>query len=205
MKNPASGKERIMCDKPAAPWDQLQRHCATLPPGPVADVPTLERLLAAAWDALPSDDDSMAGYKLLNRMEAVAWNSPILSFKIERHGGTVMGSSRAKIDEWTVNLERLTTKVETVGRRQVRPPRPRFDAKPIAQELAKAILTGQSNDRLQWDNEFKVRVLIGKILPEGSAVKQTLTACRKRLREALTRLLATARWKMLKPNVYEKE
>src|ERR1035438_2078306 len=97
MKNPASGKERIMCDKPATPWDQLQRHCTALPPGPVADVPTLERLLAAAWGDLVGDDGGMVAHKLMNRMKAVTWNSPILSFRIERHGGTVLGSSRGEM------------------------------------------------------------------------------------------------------------
>ena len=193
-----------MCDKPATPWDQLRHHCAALPPGPVADVPTLERLLAAAWDALPSDDDSMAGYKLLNRMEAVTWKWPILTFRIDRHGATVLGSSRARLDEWTVDLERLTTKVETVGRLQVRPQQPRFDVKPVAAELFKAITAGQPDHRLKWDGESRVRVLIGKVIPERSAVKDTLAGRRRRLREALTRLLLPARWRMLKPNVYGK-
>lgn len=39
--------------------DMLQHHCAALPPGPVADIPTLERLLAAAWNELASDDGGM--------------------------------------------------------------------------------------------------------------------------------------------------
>ena len=78
-----------------APWDSFQRHCAALPPGPVADVSTLERLLSAVWHRLPSDDPSMEGYKLLGRMKAVVWNAPVLSFRIERHREVTFGSSRA--------------------------------------------------------------------------------------------------------------
>jgi len=183
----------------------LQHHCATLPPGPVADIPTLERLLAAVWDELSGDDGGMEAYKLLNRMEKPNWNPPVLNFRIERHGGTVLGSSRAEIQEWTVDLDKLTKTVETVGGRQVRPTQPRLDVKAIAAELFDAIVSGQPEDRLKWEGTSKVRVLIGKVLPEGSAVKDTLANRRKRLRNELTRLLAAEGWKLLRPNVYERE
>jgi hypothetical protein len=42
----------------------------------------------------------MTGQKLLGRMEEVVWEPPILSFTVERHGGTVQGSSRAS-PGWT--------------------------------------------------------------------------------------------------------
>ena len=180
-------------------------HCAALPPGPVADARTLEPLLAAVWDTLPSDDPSMTGHKLLNRMEKPIWNPPVLIFRIERHGGTVLGSSRAEIQEWAVDLELMTTTVKLVGRRQVRPPQSRLDVKAIATELFDAIVSGQPEDRLKWEGESKVRVLIGKVLPEGLAVKDTLAARRKRLRNELTCLLERAGWKLVRPNVYEKE
>lgn len=54
---------------------KLKNFCTALPPGPVADVRTLEPLLAAVWHTLPSDDASLEGYKLLGRMEAVAWDA----------------------------------------------------------------------------------------------------------------------------------
>jgi hypothetical protein len=184
----------------------LRRFCATLRPGPVADVRTLELLLAAAWNTLPSDDPSMTGNKLLNRMKAVVWKSPVLSFRIDRHLETVHGSSRARTDAWTVDLDGMTTTVEkAVGRPQVRPRQPRFDVKPVAAELSKTIITGQPDDRLKWDGRSRVLVHIGKVLPERSAVKDTLASRRKRLRDELTRLLVQARWKLVRPNVYEKE
>ena len=77
--------------------------------------------------------------------------------------------------------------------------------KPIAADLCSAILTGKQDDRLTWDGTSKVKLLIGKVLPEGSAVKETLAARRKRLRDELTRLLAPEGWKLVRPKEYERE
>lgn len=66
-----------MNDRPSNPWDEFCRHCASLPTGPVADVAAVERLLAACWDDLVGNDGGMAGYKLMKRMEAVAWNPQV--------------------------------------------------------------------------------------------------------------------------------
>lgn len=76
----------------SSPWEDFCLRCSRLAPGPISDTTELERLLAAYWDELNGDDGGMEGYKLLGRMEAVVWK-PILSFRIERHGGTVIGSS----------------------------------------------------------------------------------------------------------------
>jgi hypothetical protein len=98
--------------------------------------------VSPSWDVLADDDGGMTGMKLLGRMENVAWEPPKFIFRIERHGATVMGSSRAELQEWTIDLEQRTKTVQTVGRRQVRPMQGRLDAKPIAEEVAAAILTG---------------------------------------------------------------
>jgi hypothetical protein len=129
----------------------------------------------------------------------------VLSFRIERHGATALGSSRASIDAWTVDIDKMTTTVEKgVGRRQVRPLQPRLDVKPLAAELCAAIVAGQPDARLKWAGDSQVRVLIGKVIPERSAVKDTLAGRRKRLRDELTRLLASAHWRLVRPNVYER-
>lgn len=41
-------------------------------------------------------EGGMLSNKLLRRMEDVLWALPILSFRIERHGGTDCGSTRAR-------------------------------------------------------------------------------------------------------------
>lgn len=80
----------------------------------------------------------------------------------------------------------------------------RFDVKPVAEEIAAAILEGQPDDRLKWDGTDHVRLLIGKVLPAGPAVKETLAGRRKRLREAVASLIAEAGWKMVKANSFER-
>jgi hypothetical protein len=43
------------------------------------------------------------------------WNDPILAFTLEQHGGTVLGSSRADLERWIVNLNDGTAHVEQAG------------------------------------------------------------------------------------------
>src|SRR5262245_57885057 len=88
----------------------LSSFLATLPQGPITDTSTLARLLADAWhDFAGSNYAGMEGRKLLDRnIEYVAWTPPLLTFTVERHGATVLGSTRAKLQEWTLDLEMRT-------------------------------------------------------------------------------------------------
>lgn len=53
----------------------------------------VERLLAACWHEIyTSEDGGLTPTKLLNRAEQLRWDLPILTFDIERHGPTVLGS-----------------------------------------------------------------------------------------------------------------
>lgn len=189
---------------PRDPLDDLRRLLGPVPPGPVTFASDVERLLAHGWDALTGDDGGMAGVKLPGRTEKVVWQPPVLTLRIERHGATVLGSTRAEVQAWAIDLDRRTRTLATVGRRQVRPPQPPLDVAPLAQELAAAVLAGRADDRLKWDGDHRVRVLIGKVLPARSAVQQTLAGRRKRLREALARSLAPAGWRMVGANVYSR-
>jgi len=47
----------------------------------------------------------------------------------------------------------------------------------------------------------QVQVLVGKVLPDGSAVKQTLASRRKRFRQALTERLVESGWQEVRANV----
>ena len=58
---------------------------------------------------------------------------------------------------------------------------------PISEEVADAFIAGQPDDRLKWVGEDHVRLLIGKVLPASSAVKETFAGRRKRLRAAVGR------------------
>jgi hypothetical protein len=96
--------------------------------------------VSPSWDVLAGDDGGMTRSKLFGRMERVVWQPPKFIFRIERHRATVMGSSRAELQEWTIDLEQRTKTVETVGRPQVRPMQGRLDVQPIVEEIAAAIL-----------------------------------------------------------------
>ena len=91
-------------------------------------------LLREAWPDLEgSDQEGMAPYKLTeDRIEKPAWEPPVLTFVIERHGGTAQGSSRADLQTWVVDLDAGTANPEITGRRQLRPMSPRLDVRAIA-------------------------------------------------------------------------
>jgi hypothetical protein len=70
----------------------------------------------------------------------------------------------------------------------------RLNVVPLAEEIVRLILERTEDDRLNWNGDSSVRVLIGRILPEGSAVKQTLIGRRKRFRKALMERLEAEGW-----------
>jgi hypothetical protein len=168
-----------------------------LPAGPVAEVAALERLLAACWDDLRGDDGGMAGTKLVSRTEAAVWSPPVLRFRIERHGGTVQGSSRAELQHWEVDAERGTATLVKTGRRQLRPMAARVNVGRVAGEVAAAVRTGRADRRLTWVDRDEVIVRPSAAFPPGSAVKLTLAGRRKRFREAVGKLLLDEGWEMV--------
>ena len=98
----------------------LYDFLANTAPGQIPDPSDLERLLAACWHEFHGDNGGMTSDKLLGRMEEVVWEPPILSFTVERHGGTVQGSSRASLQQWRLDLDKKTAWCEERRFRQVR-------------------------------------------------------------------------------------
>jgi len=78
----------------------------------------------------------------------------------------------------------------------------KLDVRPTAEEIVQRIIDGQEDERLKWNKDGSVRVQIGKILSEGSAVKQTLAGRRRRLRDIVDEMLSKAGWQKVRPNVY---
>src|SRR5258708_33451648 len=137
--------------------NNLQDYLRTIPPGPVSDTTDLERLLAACWHKLDGDDGGMEGRKLLGRMEQVSWTPPLLAFTIERDGGTVMGSSRATLQEWSVDMEKATVHCVEARSRQIRPMQARLDVRPLAEEIAALVMSHKTDERLKWNKDGSVR------------------------------------------------
>jgi hypothetical protein len=174
--------------------DELTGYLKSLDPGPVEQTNQLERLLAKVWDDLGGNEDGMTGHKLIGRMEQVEWHPPRLTFVIERHGGTVLGSTRAELQRWTIDLEQKIATCERTGHRQLSPMATRVDVKPIAEEIAGKIGGGERDDRLRWLPDGRVRVQMGEIFPKGSGFKRTIEGRRRRLREALIERLKPNGW-----------
>ena len=145
-----------------------------------------------------ADAEGMQAHKLLGRMENTCWEPPLLSFTLERHGGTVLGSTRAELHYWQVNIETSTATCSSGGHRQLTPMQPKLNVKPLADELVSLILMGQRDDRLKWNTDGSVRLMIGKIIPSDSVVRQTLQGRRKRLNKEVEQLLASHGWRKVK-------
>jgi hypothetical protein len=78
--------------------NRLRALLRDVEPWPVADASSLEGLLVGCWEQFAGGEaHGMSGDKLLGRMEEVTWAPPLLAFVIERHGGTVLGSSRTEL------------------------------------------------------------------------------------------------------------
>jgi hypothetical protein len=138
-------------------------------------------------------------------MEDVRWEPPVLSFRIERHGAMGVGSTRAELQNWRVDLDRKTAKCErSCSYRQALPRAEGIRIEPIAGELAESIIAGSSDQRLKWQGGETVRVLMAKVFPYDSGYMQTITGRRKRLRAALEPLLAGNGWREIRRAVYSK-
>lgn len=55
----------------------------------------------------------------------------------------------------------------------------------------------------QLPSSIRRKVLIGKIVPAGSAVRQTLEGRRRRFRMVLAEIVTGLGWRVVGPNIYE--
>jgi hypothetical protein len=184
----------------------LQDLLATTTPGEMADTTALSRCVAECWDSFEgSDEGGMQGYKLINRMERVQWQPPQLSFVIERHGGLVLGSSRAELQTWVVNLVTMTAGITNTGRRQITAMAPRQTKRYyriVAEELADIIEGGGEDERLRWKPDGRVHVIASTIIDGGP--QRTVAGRRIRLRGVLEEVLGTIGWNHEGRNVFRR-
>ena len=160
-------------------------------------------LLVDCWDSLQgSDQEATSAHKLGRAKAALTWQPPILSFVIERHGATVLGSSRAALHCWEIDLDRGVASCDpNAGHRQLRAMAPRMNVKPIAKALAEDIVKSKTDHpALKWSaDRTQVRILIGKLI--SGDVKQTISDRRKRFKKALQEALPG--WKEVRPNLWQ--
>ena len=163
---------------------RLRQFLQSVPPEAITDTDTLIPLLTDAWpEFIDSDQCGMKSNKL-GRIENVRWNRPHLEFTIERHGGTMLGSSRADLQDWEINVTEGTARVFTAGYRQLHPRQPPLDVEPLVERVLTAI-TGQDDQCLERLPNGSVRVHVGVLIPATSTAKQTVQGRRKRFWRAL--------------------
>jgi len=169
---------------------KLQEAFQSIKDGPIDD-PNFERLLIDAWDSIDGSSLTNLTAEKLGRMEDLEKRDGAIYFKIERHGGTINGSTRAELHTWEVDVMNGKATIVHWGRRQLYETDKRLNTKPIAQELAKSIIEKQDHKWLQWNKDkTSCKILISAVIPATNI--QTTTYRRKKLRENLNKLLEPA-------------
>jgi hypothetical protein len=172
--------------------EALHAMLSSLPAGPLpADMrePVLDQL-RACWDRLDGSDAEAMEARKLGRVEDLEWHAPALTFRMERHGAILAGGSTyADVQQWTIDLARGVAECEPVGRRQVRKPDARLDVRPLADDVARHMVSGLDHPAIQWlPDRRRVRVLTGRVVPP-KGFKQTVEGRRQRFNRALREAL----------------
>src|SRR5262249_51543313 len=100
----------------------------------------LLHVLSMCGDPCDGDDSAGMAADKLARIEKPRWDTPVLSFLLERHGGLVVGSSRAEVQSWEVSLETRTASSRDVGHRQKCLMERGLKVGPIANRLMQQVL-----------------------------------------------------------------
>jgi hypothetical protein len=178
----------------------LREFINAQPVGEIAGTRKLIELLSACWEEFIGNDQTSMRDDKLWRMENPTWQPPFIEFKLERHGPTAMGSSRAAVCKWRLDMEELTACVCDAGHRQIRLMDARLDVNALAKSVGAAIISGVDDDRIKRLPDGCVQLVIGTLVPETN--QQTTTERRKRLRKALDTFLEPHGWRSRRPNVY---
>jgi hypothetical protein len=139
----------------------------------------------------------------LHRAEQLRWNPPSLSFTIERHGGIGLGSTRAELQNWTVDLDSASAYHTEGGFRQVVPAAPRFSVKPIVARVCEAIRQGPRSESdlvregiVAWCSKGEVTVKHGALVPDDG-YRQTVAGRRRRFRKELMDEMSELGWQLV--------
>jgi hypothetical protein len=175
----------------------------------------LVEMLKESWNHFKGSGAEGMGVSKLDRIEGLRWDPPVLRFTIERHGGTVMGSTRAELHEWMVNIDDSTAVSTRLGFRQMEQIARPLKVAPLVEELVQLIEEGAEDERLKRSGDGqRVTVSLRKAIDKAevqqgaaSGYKQTEQGRSKRLGKALRTELEQRGWRSLfghRPNTFEK-
>jgi len=105
-----------------------------------------------------------------------------------------LGSTRATLQRWRLDIEHGVATCDVSGHRQLYPKQSPIDVKPIADGLVNLIISGSRDSRLKWSKDGQVQILSGKIFPAGSTFKNTIEGRKKRFVKALEERLIPHGW-----------
>lgn len=114
------------------------------------------------------------------------------TFGVERH--TAAGAvAYAMVLEWARDPASGDVRLAHTRLLRVRPPTPRLNIRPIAEELLRVVLDRRADPRATWHGPDCVTLLPTVMLP-ACRVKGTQQSRRRRLRDLLASLLAPSGW-----------
>jgi len=176
-----------------------------LPAGPIANnlcSQVITLLQGCLNEFTGSHQTNMEAYKLEpKRVENLDWAPPVLSFKMARHGATVLGSPREHLYSWHINVEKMTARFEKGTFRLVRPSAAKLSKDEIL-EIVRRVCEHVQNGPLSsaapgifltWKSGTEILIKPADLIP-ADGFKQTLAGRRKRVRSILIDEIKTIGW-----------
>lgn len=166
--------------------------------------------LAECWECFDGHHLERMEARKLDRAEKVRWEPPELTFTIERHGGTVLGSTRGELQHWCIDVMQARVFVSTSGHRQLTPAAKPLKLEATADDVARVVRDGSDDERVRWDQQrTKATVNVSQALAqlerqEGnrSHSEQTRAGRAKRLQRMIDDRLRPVGWRHLGRNVF---
>lgn len=118
----------------------------------------------------------------------------------------MLGSTRAELQHWEVNLDDRTASITKTGHRQLVSMAPRISIKRMAEEIAQAIL-GDADDRRFYRDKHDGNIVVNAsaVFRTGSGFKRTVEGRRMRLCNYIADILADHGWQKVGWNKFRKD
>lgn len=163
-------------------------------------------LLAPIVDQLHTNSDKFLVAENLQRVNAVQWKKPLLSFVIKSSVARRNGSGRLYEHHWCINTVTRKAGV-SVKYQQVQPksaPYTSHHASADAEIAAEAILSQNwESPLIKQLKDGRTHLLIKNLLPDA-CTEETTNQQRRKLREALKKRIAPQGWVENTPNYWSK-
>ena len=163
--------------------------------------------LCACWETFSGSTDTKMEYWKVGRdggPKDLSWDAPYLSFIIERHGSTVLGSSRGERQRWRLNLVSRTADHETIGFRQLRPRAQSLNLKALVDSVCEEVQKGRDSVSglspegiIIWQSDYQITIRHGLLIPRDGP-QQTLAGRRRRFRKGLESRMKAIGWRLVK-------